>query len=164
MEEENLRFLTENCKGTKLERWTGSVSSCWTKRMDQPFCTLIDWLFIILRPAREFWTQDIRRRHHCWSRSTKFRPMFAAQGLWARKGIYRITPAVTRSLCSTDLIRRPTPVQLPLKRCWGLILIWILAGGPFTEKQNLVSISTAKVARQDIWFSEWSTDCYLWKW
>jgi hypothetical protein len=72
-----LGFWQKTAKSTKLERWTGFVSSCWTKGMDQQFCRLTDWLFIILRPARESCTQDIRRRHHCWSRSTKVRPMFA---------------------------------------------------------------------------------------
>jgi hypothetical protein len=129
------------------------VSSCWTKGMDQPFCRLIDGL-IILRSARESCIHDTWRRRHCWSRSTKFRPMFGAQGLWARKDLYRATPALTQSLGSTGLIRRPAPFSQLLRhtrRCWELSLTRILKGDPFTEKSNLASISNARVARQDIY-------------
>jgi hypothetical protein len=41
-------------------------------------------------------------------RTAKFRPMLSAQGLWAVRDIYRDTPAVTRGLGFSGLIRRPT--------------------------------------------------------
>jgi hypothetical protein len=115
--------------------------------MDQPFCRLIDGL-IILRPTRESCTHDIRRHWHCWSWSTKFRPMFSAHGLWARKDLYPATPAFTRGLGSTGLIWRPALFSHLLrhaKRCWEISLTRILTGDPFTEKSNLASISHARV-------------------
>jgi hypothetical protein len=42
-------------------------------------------------------------------RAKKFRPMFGAQGLWAGKDLYRATPAVTRDLGFSGLIRRTAP-------------------------------------------------------
>jgi hypothetical protein len=45
---------------------------------------LIDWLFIVLYPPQ------VWRRHHCWGKVAKFRPMLVAQGLW---GIF-IVPQV----------------------------------------------------------------------
>jgi hypothetical protein len=51
---------------------------------------LTDWLFIVLRPAQEFFTYNYRWR-------AKFWPMLGSQGLWGGRGLYRVTPAVTRA-------------------------------------------------------------------
>jgi hypothetical protein len=42
-------------------------------------------------------------RHYRWQ-GRKFRPMLGAQGLWAGRGLYRATPAVTQDLGLYDLI------------------------------------------------------------
>jgi hypothetical protein len=55
---------------------------------------LIDWLFVVLRPAQEYFIYIWRRHHRRW-RAAKFRPMLVAQGLWAGRDLYRPTPAVT---------------------------------------------------------------------
>jgi hypothetical protein len=46
-----------------------------------------------------------RRYHYRW-RAAKFRPMLGAQGLWAGRDLYRATPAATRDLVFSGLIRR----------------------------------------------------------
>jgi hypothetical protein len=66
-----------------------------------------DWLIDYLRfyvPLKNI--SLIWRRHHCRWRAAKFRPMLGAQGLWAGRDLYRATPAVTRGLGFSGLIRR----------------------------------------------------------
>jgi hypothetical protein len=46
------------------------------------------------------------RRHHCRWRDAKFSAILGAQGLWAGRDLYRATPAVTRDLGFSGLIRR----------------------------------------------------------
>jgi hypothetical protein len=58
----------------------------------------------------------------------KFKPMLGAQGLWAGN-LYRITPAVTRGLRFSDLIRRTSLCSRLLRHtrgCGGSILTRIL--------------------------------------
>jgi hypothetical protein len=54
---------------------------------------LIDYLgfYVQLKNFSLIW-----RRHHCRWRAAKFRPMLGAQGLWAGRDLYRVTPAVTQ--------------------------------------------------------------------
>jgi hypothetical protein len=66
----------------------------------------------------------IWRRHHCRWRAAKFRPMLGAQGLWAGRDIYRATPAVTRDLGFSGLIRWTTPNQSPLTTHMGMWRIY----------------------------------------
>jgi hypothetical protein len=93
---------------------------------------LIDWLIDYLRfyvPLKNF--SLICRRHHCPRRAAKFRPMLGAQGLWAGKDLYRATPAVTRDLGFSGLIRRTAPFSRLLRHtrgCRGSILTRILTG------------------------------------
>jgi hypothetical protein len=90
---------------------------------------MVDWLFTVLRPAQEYYITW--RRHHCRWRAAKFRPMLGAQGLWAGRDLYRATPAVTRGLSFSGLIRRTAPFSRLLQHtrgCGGSILAQILTG------------------------------------
>jgi hypothetical protein len=127
--------------------------------MDQPFCRLIDWLIdwliLFYVPLENFALIIYGGVTIAGQGPPKFRPMFGAQGLWARKNLYHVTSAVTWDLGFTGLNRRPAQLSHLLrqvKRCWGRILTRILPSGPFTEKLNLVSLSTDTVARQAISF------------
>jgi hypothetical protein len=90
----------------------------------------IDWLIDYLGfyvPLKNF--SLIWRRQHCRWRAAKFRPMLGAQGLWAGRGLYRATPAVTRDLGFSGLIRRTAPFSRLLRHtrgCGGSILARIL--------------------------------------
>jgi hypothetical protein len=58
-------------------------------------------------------------------------PMFGAQGLWAGRDLYHATPAVTRDLGFSSLIRRTAPFSRLLRHtrgCGGSILTQILTG------------------------------------
>jgi hypothetical protein len=99
-----------------------------------------NWLFTVLCLAQEFFTyiageglQNLGlcsalrafERHHCRWRAAKFRPMLGAQGL------YRATPAVTRDLGFSGLIRRTAQCIRLLRHtrgCGGNILTRILTG------------------------------------
>jgi hypothetical protein len=72
---------------------------------------LVGLLFTVLRPAQELFTYIWRRHHYRW-RVAIFRPMLGAQGLWAGRDLYRATPAVTRDLGFSGLIRRCPPLLL----------------------------------------------------
>jgi hypothetical protein len=56
---------------------------------------MIDYLWFYV-PLKNF--SLILRRHHCWWRAAKFKPMLGAQGLWAGRDLYRATPTVIRGL------------------------------------------------------------------
>jgi hypothetical protein len=96
------------------------------------FKRLIDWLIYYLRfyvPLRNF--SLIWRRHNCRWRAAKFTLMFGAQGLWAGRNLYRATPAVTRGLCFSGLIRKTAPFSRLLRHtrvCGGSIQTRILTG------------------------------------
>jgi hypothetical protein len=76
----------------------------------------------------------IWRRNHCRWRAAKCGPMLhvlGAQGLWAGRDLYRATPAVTRDLGFSGLIRRTAPISRLLRHTWGCggsILTRILTG------------------------------------
>jgi hypothetical protein len=60
-----------------------------------------DWLFIVLLfyvPLKNI--SLTRRRHHYRWRAVKFRPMLGAQGLWARRDLYRATRTSVFSVIS----------------------------------------------------------------
>jgi hypothetical protein len=90
------------------------------------------WLIDCLQfyvPLKNF--SLIWRRHHCRWRAAKFRPMLGAQGLWAGRNLYCDTPAVTRDLGFSGLIRRTAPFSRLLRHtrgCGGSILTRILTG------------------------------------
>jgi hypothetical protein len=98
----------------------------------------IDWLIDYLRfydLLQNF--SLIWRCHHCRWRAAKFRPMLGAQGLWAGWDLYRATPAVTRGLGFSGLIRRTAPISRLLRHtwgCWGSILTRIITGNQYIEK------------------------------
>jgi hypothetical protein len=91
----------------------------------------MDW-FNYLRlyvPLKNF--SLIWRRHHWRWRAAKFRPMLGVQGLWAGRDLYRATPAESRDLGISGLIRRTAPFSRLLRHmrgCGGSILTQILAG------------------------------------
>jgi hypothetical protein len=66
-------------------------------------------------PLKNF-TLTWRRHHRRW-RAAKFRHIFGAQGLWAERDFYRATPAVTRGLGFSSLVR---PIQSPLTTHKGM--------------------------------------------
>jgi hypothetical protein len=71
------------------------------------------------------------KRHHNQRKAEKFRRMFGAQGLGAGRDLYRATPAVTRDLRFSGLIRGNVPISHLLrytKECGGSILTRILTG------------------------------------
>jgi hypothetical protein len=83
---------------------------------------LIDYLLfpVPLKNCSPIW-----RRHRCRWRAINFRPMLGVEGLWAGKDLYRATPAVTRGLGFSGLIRRTAPFSRLLRHtrgCGGSIL------------------------------------------
>jgi hypothetical protein len=91
------------------------------------YVRLIDWLIIYGFTSRSL----IWRRHHCRWRAAKFRPMLGTQGLWAGRDLYRATPAVTRDLGFSGLIRRTAQFSRLLRHtrgCGGSILTRTLTG------------------------------------
>jgi hypothetical protein len=94
---------------------------------------LIDYLPFYL-PQKNF--SLIWRRHHCRWRAAKCRPMLVTQGLWVGRDLYRATPAVTRDLGFSGLIRRTAPFWSPLATYEGM---WRIYSNPdphrfFVEK------------------------------
>ena len=86
--------------------------------------TLDDWLI-------DYWLFNILLRHHYRWRAAKFRPMLGAQGLWSGRDLYPATPAATRGLGFSGLIRRTAPFSRLLQHisgCGGSILPRILTG------------------------------------
>jgi hypothetical protein len=99
----------------------------WTLRRPS-----IDWLidyllfYILLNNISLIW-----RRHHYQWRAAKLGPMLGTRGHWAGRDLYRGTPAVTRGLGFSGLIRRTTPSSRLLRHkrgCGGPILTRILTG------------------------------------
>jgi hypothetical protein len=99
-------------------------------------CTFasIDWLvdyllfYVPLKNCSLIW-----RRHHYWWRAAKCRPLLGSQSLWAGRYLYRATPAVTRDLGFSGLIRGTAPFSRllrPTRGCGWSILTLILTG-PF---------------------------------
>jgi hypothetical protein len=89
---------------------------------------LIDYLrvYVPLKNISLIW-----RRHHCRWRAAKFRPMLGTLGLWAGRDLYRGTPAVTRGLGFSGVIRRTAPFSGLLRHtrvCGWSILTQILTG------------------------------------
>jgi hypothetical protein len=87
-----------------------------------------DWLIDYLRfyvPLKNFSLIWYWRCHHCRWRAAKFRPILSTQGLWAGRDLHRATPAVTRDLGFSGLIRRTAPFSHLLRHtrgCEGPIL------------------------------------------
>ena len=75
---------------------------------------MCDWLIIYCFTShREYFT------HQCWWRAAKFRPMLGTQGLWAGRDLHRATPAVTRDLGFSGLIRMTAPFSRLLRHARG---------------------------------------------
>jgi hypothetical protein len=115
------------------------LSMIWKSRYSN---LLWDWLIDYLGfyvPLKNF--SLIWRRHHCRWRAAKFRPMLGAQGLWAGRDLYRTTPAVTRGLGCSGLIRRTAPFSRLVRHtrgCGGSILTRILTGRSVEKKYVLM--------------------------
>jgi hypothetical protein len=109
---------------------------------NSPQFLLIDWLFTGLRPAQEFFTY--MEASPLPVKDCKLKPMLGAQGLWAGRDLYRATPAVTKDLGFSGLIRRTAPFSRLLRHtrgCGGYILTRILTwsisvGGLFCSVQS----------------------------
>jgi hypothetical protein len=87
------------------------------------------WLIVVLRPLKNF--SLIWRRHHYRWRTAKFSPMLGAQGRWAERDLYRTTPAVTKGLGFSGLIRRTALFSRLVRHtrgCGESILTRILTG------------------------------------
>jgi hypothetical protein len=123
-----LSIILEGSSWSSTQKFTilSSVSFLALKFLLFNGTRLVDF-FSILHPAQEL----IRRRHHYRWRAEKFRPMLGAQGLWAVRGPYRATPAVTRGLGFSSLIRRTAPFSRLLRHkrgCGESIITWIFTG------------------------------------
>jgi hypothetical protein len=98
-------------------------------------------------------TCNIRKCHHCWSMATKLRSMFDAQTF---KALSKEGFLSDHTCCNTGswLYRfhwKAYPIQSSFKTRKEMLRTYstrILTSGPFQENQKLVSISTARVARQ----------------
>jgi hypothetical protein len=119
---------------TSFCMWLGSMESNWHAKQFRICCQNIsvdsDYLVFYV-PLKNF--SLIRRRHHYWWRTAKFKPMLGAQGLWAERDLYRATPAVTQAwgLGFSGLIRRIALSVASLRHTrgfWGSILTQILMG------------------------------------
>jgi hypothetical protein len=89
---------------------------------------LIDYLLFYV-PLKNF--SLIWKRHHYRWRTAKFWPMLSSQSLWVGRDLYHATPAVTRGLVFSGLIRRTTPFSHLLRHtrgCGEPILTRILMG------------------------------------
>jgi hypothetical protein len=95
----------------------------------------VGWLFTALRPAQEYFTY--METSPLPVKGCKiYRPMLGAQGLSAGRDLYRATPAVTRDLGFSSLIRRTAPFSRLLRHAWGCggpILTRILTGSSVTH-------------------------------
>jgi hypothetical protein len=95
----------------------------------------------------------IWRRHHCRWRATKFRPMLGAKSLWAGRDLYCATPAVTRGLMFSGLIRGTAPFSRLLRRTrgyGGIILTRILMGSYQTPKDCILCFIYCTIAILEI--------------
>jgi hypothetical protein len=103
---------------------------------------ILDFNFLLSYVALKSFSLILRRHNYLW-RVAKFRPMLGAQGLWAGRDLYRATPAVTRGLGFSGLIRRTAPFSHLLRHtsgCGGSILTWILTvsyQSPFTTRKGM---------------------------
>jgi hypothetical protein len=99
--------------------------------------------------------------HYCQWKAAKFRLMFGAQGLWAGRDLYRVTPAVTRDLCFPGLIQRTAPFSRflrPTTGCGESILTWILTGRDIWSRHNCESYDCWLIGRHRcIWKYCWRT-------
>jgi hypothetical protein len=92
---------------------------------------MIDWLIDYFRfyiPLKNF---SLMETSPLSVKGAKFRPMLGAQGLWAGRDLYCATPAVTRDLGFSALIRRTAPFSRLLRHtrgCGGSILSRNLTG------------------------------------
>jgi hypothetical protein len=79
---------------------------------------LIDylWFYVPLKIFSHIW-----RCHHYQWRTAKFRSMLGAQGHSAGRDLYRATPAVTRDLGFSGLIRRTAPFSRLLRHTRGML-------------------------------------------
>jgi hypothetical protein len=99
-------------------------------------CTLFNNLrfYVPLKSISLIW-----RRHHCRWRASNLGLYARCSGPLSREGsLYRATPAVTRDLGFSGLIRRTAPMSRPLRHtrgCGGSILTRILSGHKGTVKQ-----------------------------
>jgi hypothetical protein len=120
-----------NCRLCKKKKEIETITHIFTS-CDKLQTLWNDWLIDYLQfyvPLKNI--SLIWRRHHCRWRAAKFRPMLGAQGLWAGRDLYRATPAVTRDLGFSGLIRRTAPFSRLLRQtrgCGGSILTRILTG------------------------------------
>jgi hypothetical protein len=99
--------------------------------------------YVLLKNISLIW-----RRHHYRWRAAKFRPMLSARGLWAGRDLYRATPAVTRGLGLSGLIRRTAPFSRLLRHtrgCGGPILTRVLTGRELQRGSSTVSVQTKMV-------------------
>jgi hypothetical protein len=118
----NLKYKTLTVPSQIAKSWAGKQHSFLNANITIKFCKypecdkMIDYLlfYVPLKNISLIW-----RRHHCWWRAAKFRPMLGAQGLWAGRDLYRATPNVTRDLGFFGLIRRTAPFSRLLRHARG---------------------------------------------
>ena len=102
--------------------WSGVTH--WHETYTLKLMWLIDYLlfYVPLKNISLIW-----RRHHYQWRAAKFWPLLGSQGIWAGSGLYRATPAATRGLGFSGLIRRTAPFSRLLRHT-SIILYCIKLG------------------------------------
>jgi hypothetical protein len=83
--------------------------------------------------------------------------MLGAQGLWAGRDLYRATPAVTRGLGFSGLIRRTAPFSRFLQHTRG-------CGGPFLTRILTGKFSTIIRDVRCYVMEQKHSDCRQWQW
>jgi hypothetical protein len=117
-----------------------------------------DWLidyFLFYVPLKNI-SLAWRRHHYRW-RAAKFRPMLGAQGLWAGRDLYRVTPAVTRGLGFSGIIRKTAPFSRLLRHtrgCGGCILTRRRNNQVYVHNYVFYAENTC-VSRNDFIVGEW---------
>jgi hypothetical protein len=122
---------------------------------------LLDYLrfYVPLKNISIIW-----RRHHCRWRAAKFRPMLGVQGLRAGRDLYRATPAVTRDLGFSGLIRRTAPFSRLLRHTRGYggsILTRILTGGYNVAQPHEKCIRISPIYVHWTGMRFWVADCQV---
>jgi hypothetical protein len=126
------RLKWRNCPSSNRYRYYGcGVRILVTMHRHTKLFILTDWLmidylrfYVPLKNCSLIW-----RRHLCRWRAVKFRSMLDTQGLWAGRGLYRATHAVTQDLGFFFFIWKTNPISRLLQHTWwcgGSILTWIL--------------------------------------
>jgi hypothetical protein len=119
----NLRVIQRLMPKTGLLDDVPRMSAFWIFSQEALFFSfglnlhMIDYIrfYVSLKNFSPIW-----RHQHCRWRAAKFRPILGAQGLWARRDLYRATPTVTPRFFRSHPKDR---LQLVAWGCGGSIIL-----------------------------------------